>query len=231
MKFIKNPLGFMKNVIYKIFVIPFKYSKNKHFNASAYWQDRLSKYGFSLKGAGDEGLSEKDNKKMYEEASRTFMNFCRKEGIDFKNSNVLEIGVGSGFYTQLLSDSEVKSYVGIDITDVLFPNLKKRFPKFKFVKKDVTADKIDNKFDFIIMIDVIEHIVEEAKLSFAMENVKDSIEEKGIFIVSPIRKTRKKILFHDKSWDITKFKELFSGYIFSELIPFRNDSIVVIKKS
>lgn len=182
-----------------------KYGAGNDYDAAKYWHDRFSKYGLSLKGAGNEGISEEENEKIYAEAAKVFTDLCRKEDIDFHNVSVLEIGCGTGFYTQLLHDLGVKSYTGVDITDVLFPKLRKKFPRFKFIKKDVTSDKLEGKYDLIIMIDVIEHIVKESKLSFAMENVKNCLSHNGVFIVTPIMKVSKKQLFYLRMVDLRRY--------------------------
>lgn len=229
-KFLKDPIGFIKRVLFKTIIAPFKYGLRENYNASKYWHDRFAKYKLSLKGAGDEGLSETDNQKMYEKAKRSFLTICKKNNIDFKHSNVLEIGCGTGFYTNLLQDLKVKNYVGLDITNILFKKLKNQSPKFIFIQKDITKDKLNQKHDIIIMIDVIEHIVNEDKLKFAMENVKNCLTKNGIFIVSPIRNKSKRNLFHDRSWTLQDIKKQFLNYHFNELIPFRNSYLLIIKK-
>lgn len=229
-RFKTDPLGFIKRALYKTIIGPLKYGKGNDYAAHKYWCDRFSKYGLSLKGAGDEGLSEEENKKMYAEAAKVFTDLCLREGADFQSISVLEIGCGTGFYTHLLHNLGVKSYVGVDITDVLFPELRRKFSQFRFIKKDITSDKIEGKFDLIVMIDVIEHIVNEAKLSFAMENVKKCLSDNGIFIIAPILNTNKRHLFYLRSWSLEDIKRRFSGYVFEELISFRNSHILIIRR-
>lgn len=139
--FIKDPFGFVIKGLYKITIGKIKYGKGEDYDAARYWHDRFSKYGFSLKGAGNEGLSEEENKKMYMEAAKIFMSLCQKEEVNFKNANILEIGVGTGFYTQLFYNCGAIRYTGIDITDVLFPTLRRMFRNFNFIKKDITKKK------------------------------------------------------------------------------------------
>lgn len=228
-KFLSDPFGFVIRGLYKITIGKIKYGRGKDYDAVRYWHDRFSKYGFSLKAVGPEGLSEEENKKMYMEAARIFMSLCQKEEVDFKNANILEIGVGTGFCTQLLYNCGVTRYTGIDITDVLFPTLRRMFRNFSFIKKDVTTEKIDGKFDLVIMIDVIEHIVNASKLSYAMQNVKQCLSENGVFILAPIREENKRLPFYERSWSLETIKKEFSNYAFSELIPFRDDYILSIR--
>jgi SAM-dependent methyltransferase len=229
----KDPVGLIKRGLYKLIVGPLRYGKGQDYSADKYWQDRFTKYGLSFKGAGHEGLSEEENKKVYKQAQDIFIDLCKKESLHFNNISVLEIGCGSGFYTKFLLDLGVRDYTGVDITDVLFPELKKKFPEFKFVKKDITKDKIEGKFDLIVMIDVIQHIVNEDNLSSALENVRGSLEDDGIFIISPVNKKSKKHLFYVHWWSEEDIRSEFSEYAFIKSTPLDNNGsyMLVIKHS
>lgn len=195
---LKNIIMKLKRGLCKKTIGSLKYSKRNDYDASTYWHDRFSKYGLSFKGAGHEGLTEEENKRLYKQARDVFIDTLQKENLDFSNLRILEIGCGNGFYTKLLYDLGIKDYVGIDITDVLFPELKRNFPEFKFIKKDITKDRIEDKFDLILMIDIIEHIVTEDKFTSALDNVKNCLSNNGLFFISPIRKKSKRHLFYVK---------------------------------
>jgi 2-polyprenyl-3-methyl-5-hydroxy-6-metoxy-1,4-benzoquinol methylase len=226
---IEHILGFVRRALSKMVIGPLKYGKRGGYDAHKYWHDRFSKYGHSLRGVGHEGLSEAENKKMYSEAAGIFTNVCRAERIDLQSVNALEIGSGSGFYAQLLHELGVKNYTGVDITDVLFPELRKKFPRFTFVRKDICSDRIEGRFDLLVMIDVIEHIMTEDDLSFCMKNVRTCLADNGIFIVAPIMTTSKKSLFYVRSWALGDVQELFPGYVFREPVPFRSGNILIIR--
>lgn len=228
-RFKKDPPGFIKRMLYKTTIGLIKYGRADGYDAVRYWQDRFSKYGHSIKGPGDEGLTEAENAEMYAKAAKVFLDLCKKESIDFSKSSVLEIGCGNGFYTQLLKDAGVKSYTGIDITDVLFPDFYRRFPSFNFIKKDIAADKIDGTYGVIIMIDVIQHIVNDTKLTHAMENVKRCLGKNGVFILSSISKVNKVRLFYARSWALEDIQQRFLGYSLGELVPFRESAIMAIR--
>lgn len=226
-----NVVDSFKRRIHKLIIDPLKYYSKGDYNTAKYWQDRLSKYGTSFKGVGHEGLTETDNKRMYEKALKVFIDLCNKENLNFYNLKVLDIGCGNGFYTEFFYNQRVKEYVGVDITDILFPELRRRFPKFNFIKKDVTKERIKGKFDLILMIDVIEHIVNIDKLIFALNNVKDNLLNKGLFFVSPLKKKSKRHLFYIKWWSVDHIKNIFKGYDFRKTIPFRNEKLLIIQKN
>ena len=227
---VRNPLVFAKNAINKLIIGPLKYGKGDDYNASGYWHDRFSRYGTSTKGVGVEGLSEKKNQEMYQEAATVVKSICQQQNINSSSARVLDIGCGNGFYTNLMSDLGVKDYTGLDITDVLFPDLSKNYPQYKFIKRDISFDKMEGNFDIILFIDVIEHIVKDSKLTMAMNNVKDCLTDDGVVLLAPIMKEGKRHLFYVRFWSLEEIKSRFPGYDFTGPSLFRGSGIVAIKK-
>lgn len=225
-----NPLGLLHRTFNKLFVAPIKYKGANGYDAARYWQDRLAKHGRSLKGVGDEGLSEEENHKMYLQAGLIFLAMCQKEHVDLPNARVLEIGCGTGYYTQLLSEQGVKSYVGLDITNVFFPELKNEYPAYGFLKRDITTEEIQGEFDLILMIDVIEHITDPEKLTAALRNVKKHLAANGVFIVAPVPKKSKRSLFYVRFWSLDDIVNNFKGFRIGAAEPFRYSQIVAIRK-
>ncbi|MFB2833645.1 class I SAM-dependent methyltransferase [Floridanema evergladense] len=226
---VQHLIGQIIRGLSKVIVGPMIYGQKDDYDAQRYWRDRFSKYGDSLKGPGHEGMSEQENQKAYQTAAQIFINTCLNSGIDLANARILEIGCGTGFYTETLANLGAKNYLGLDITDVLFPKLKQKFPHFQFIKKDITTDAISGEFDLIVMIDVIEHIVKEEKLSFAMQTIKNCLSKEGIFLIAPLTEMKKRELFYVNFWSIEDLKLRFVNWNFGESIPFRNGLLFCIK--
>lgn len=232
-KFFSNPISFTNIVFRKLFLDPIKYKNGVGYNAEQYWKDRFVRYKTNIKGPGDEGASKKNNIKRYEHVTNVFTTLCKTHIKEFKNLKVLEIGTGTGLITKAISQLEVKNYVGIDITDCLFPILKKEFPDYKFKKLDITATAIDEKFDLIVIIDVIEHIVEDEKFSFAMTNLKNSLLENGKIIIAPIVKQNFKAQFYERHWTMADLKKIFFDFKYAEPFEWKKNfsKIYLLKKS
>ncbi len=230
-RFEKDPFGFVTRGLYKTIIGPIKYGRADGYDAEWYWRDRFSNYGRSFRAVGDEGLSHTENRRMYAQAANVFADMCRREAIDFEKARVLEIGCGAGFYTRLLRDRGVGSYLGVDITDVFFSKLRKKFPGFQFVRKDITADRVEGTFNLVIMIDVIEHIVTDRKFAAAMERVKSCLANDGVFVVSPLVERRPRRLFYQRFWSLADIKPRFPGYAFGKLTPFRSGQMLTIRRS
>lgn len=228
-KVLRHPFSFLKNAIYKGVVYPIQYGKGKDYDAAKYWGNRFRKHGNSLIGVGDEGMSEEANRRMYEEAAQIFQRVVQKWYPRLDDARVLEVGCGSGFYTAILEKLGVKNYTGMDITDVLFPEFLGKFPKYKFVKGDVTSRPIQGQFDLIVMIDVIEHIVDRSKFSSAMRHIRNALADGGMFIVAPLFERQQRHLFHVCFWALRDIQNEFQQYVFSDPIPFRNGLMVTIR--
>ncbi len=105
--------------------------------------------------------------------------------------SVLEIGPGSGFYTELLLGfPSVKNYIGVDITETFVDYLKANLlPKYhggkkvNFVCGDLLKQDFSSKFDLIIFISSLHHIPNRTEV---IQKCKDLLTERGrIIIIEP----------------------------------------------
>lgn len=74
-----------------------------------------------------------------------------------ENKIVLELGCGTG---ELLSSLNPKTGVGIDISHKMIEIAQKKYtnPNLHFINSNLKKFKLEYKFDYIFMADVIEHI-------------------------------------------------------------------------
>ncbi len=91
-------------------------------------------------------------------------------------------------------------YRGLDITDAFFPLLREKFPGFRYVRGDITADRIEGEFDVLLMVDVIEHIVTEDKLRSALANVGAMTARGGVLVLAPVAPRGRRSLFYVRFW-------------------------------
>lgn len=222
----------VKKAFYKLLIGPLKYGKKDDYNATKYWHDRYLKYGDSIKGPGNESLSESENWEMYEKAKAVFLDTCRKENVDFKSVKLCEIGLGIGFYTKILQENLLKNYKGYDISDVVIPRMREKFPEYEFNQKDISTEPLDEKFDVILLIDVIQHIVNKEKFTYTLNNIASHLDEKGLFILGPLEKKSAKLLYYVRGWTIESVQEILprEKFLFSEPISFRGSDLYTIRK-
>jgi SAM-dependent methyltransferase len=217
--FLQSPLKYPLLVFRKLFIYPFRYRKGEGYQAARYWDERLKKYGTGLKGVGEEGRSEADNQKRYERVCGVFREVCKSVMQQPASVRVLEIGCGTGRMTRVLYDLGVQQYRGIDITDALFPELERAFHDraYTFHRADLTRDFIEGSYDVVVIIDVIEHIVEDERFRFGMENLKRVLVPGGRLIIAPLVAQNKKIQFYERHWSKADLEAHFEGWRASDL--------------
>ncbi len=114
--------------------------------------------------------------------------FIKKYGLK-KSHDVLEVGCGIGTFTELLLGYLKKgSIVGTDISSTNIEVAQQRLSKYKnseFLVTDMIGFKSTKKFDFIVMLDVLEHIPVSQHMAL-FESFNSVLKEDGtIFINIP----------------------------------------------
>ncbi|OXU14952.1 class I SAM-dependent methyltransferase [Sedimentisphaera salicampi] len=197
-----------------------------------YWNDlHSSKDIDSLRRVGYKNRSEEENRAMYEKARQTFLGFCKECGVDFSASKVLEIGCGTGFYTEIIRSQGCRQYTGIDISRVTIKQLRKKYRGCKFKTLDAAQGKLREKFDVIVMIDVTQHIVGEKKFASAMKNIDQMLTTGGVFIVTSwLSEQIIQNRYYEVKRPLSCYKQAFPKYNFSKPEPFRDKYIFSIFK-
>lgn len=207
-----------------------RYGNPEDYNAQRYWEDRHSQYGFDLRGVGNRGLTTAENEAQYREAAEVFQTLCDRDGISLANKTALDIGCGVGFYAGILAEGKVKSYLGIDITDRLFNDLMAHFPGFRFVQNDITAKGLSETFDLVIMIDVSQHITNDAKFATAMKHVNEAVQPGGTLILTSWLSKEESHSYYEKSRTMADYQAFYPNWTISAPIPFRDKFIFSLKK-
>ena len=154
-----------------------------NYKPKTFWNELLSN-SFDLKGVGHYRLSNEENLKMYEEKKRILEDQMNKTGVKITGDiNIVEIGVGVGYWTEYFSVLGAKNYTGNDIAEVSVTNLQKKYAEFKFIQGDISEVMLpENNFDLGVMIDVTQHITDDNRFNSAMDNLWKSLK-KGAFLI------------------------------------------------
>ena len=84
-----------------------------------------------------------------------------------ENPSVLDIGCGPGQFAQLLFDSGITSYSGIDFSSEAIEMAKKNVPVFadRFQAADIfKLEKLPENINFIVLFEVLEHVEQDIEL-------------------------------------------------------------------
>lgn len=125
------------------------------------------------------------------------------------SGRVADIGFGTGFGMHLFNQSRVKTAVGYETDPDCVKLAGDLFPcgKFKFQLGDIVKGVDDTGFDYITMIDVIEHIKDTKR---ALMNVKGMLLDHGtVFISTPNRLSRyRKSDNHEREYAPNEFEQI-----------------------
>lgn len=160
-------------------------NENHEHKIKNYWEKRLTD-NYGLHGTGYIGLGKKYNSWMYRVRKYIVLKKLKRFRSSFNESEVLDIGSGSGFYIDIWKQLGVKNIMGCDITNVSVRNLKNKYPNGEFIELDISSNviPISRKFDFISAFDVLFHIVDDDKYERAISNIYELLKPGGILIFS-----------------------------------------------
>lgn len=163
--------------------------KLPQFNHAAYWDYR---YGnkFDLESSGYMGLGIIYNSYLYK-SRIDILDYLKKHLLEgFVDKRILELGVGTGYFTNYFSEQTIKSYYGIDISQKSVENLSLRHKGFEFKCGDISDEKVyeyNKKYDLIFASDVLLHLTDDEKFAKSIHNIASVLDENGYFIdIEPI---------------------------------------------
>ena len=202
------------------------------YRAAAYWDARHGRFGFDQRGVGDLTRSDVQNRVEYEEARGVFLELCERDGVDLAGSRVLEIGCGNGFYTETCFLQGCDDYTGVDITDRLFPELRERWPRALFRRRDVSREELGGDFDVILMIDVTQHIVDDNDFLFAMGNIQRHLAPGGtVVLTSWLSEERARRTQYEVLRPLEAYQRAFAGWTIAAPVRFRDKYLFSVSRA
>ena len=114
---------------------------------------------------------------------------------NIRNLKILDVGCGGGIICEPLAR------LGANVTGIDFaPNniiaakihSKKNKLKINYINKDIEKSKLDEKFDIILMFEVLEHLDNWKK---TIKNIKKNLNKNGLIIISTINRNLLSKLF------------------------------------
>jgi len=93
----------------------------------------------------------------------------------FKDKHILEIGCGTGQFTQMLEDLGYRGYNGFDFSEVAIKKSKERTNLNVFVGDALDPATYDLPYDAVVCLEVLEHLEKDLQV---LENIKE-----GAFVI------------------------------------------------
>lgn len=160
----------------------------REYSMRSFWEKRLRQH-FDLTGAGHAGLGPRYNAQLYKARLQALERGLINNGRTLKGARVLEVGCGTGFYTEYCLRQEVRTYVGVDITSISVETLGKQYPNFRFIQADITeeiAETVGGDYDVVLAADVLFHIVNDNAFERAIQNLCFALSSDGLLIIADV---------------------------------------------
>ena len=211
-RLLRHPFATLARAFDKLLIAPRRYRVGDDYDAARYWEDRFRRRGPSLASVGDEGMNESEIGAAYAAQAGEIFAMLERAGIELAAARVLEIGCGNGYYAECLRERGVTRYQGLDITDAFFPLLRERFPGYAYTQADICTDQVAGAFGVVLMIDVIEHIVTEAKFAAALANVDAMMARGAVLVLAPVASSGRRSLFYVRFWSEAEVLRALPGF-------------------
>jgi 2-polyprenyl-3-methyl-5-hydroxy-6-metoxy-1,4-benzoquinol methylase len=160
------------------------------YNEKEFWRKRYQTHGSSIRTVGRVDLTEEANLAQYRVAQQQLVTLLKTHVGDLQEISVLDVGFGLGHYAQAMFRAGLLDYCGIDLASTHHPeSLASKGFKF-YHGVDVTEPGLDlgRTFDAVVVLDVLFHIVDQARFDAAVRNIRKHARNK-VFITG---------LFEDK---------------------------------
>jgi len=155
-------------------------------------QQKVSKNNWEKEfaGGGWEGLDSAPSERARHALIGMYLNHFCPEG------KILDVGCGLGTMTDFLNQVQKSKYLGIDISETAISEAVKR-KNLSFISTDFLEFTTEEKFNAIVLNEVLYYLEEEAAIAHALKLLDDN----GFIVVSLYR--QKKMHYNDKRiWDL-----------------------------
>ena len=114
---------------------------------------------------------------------------------NIRNLKILDVGCGGGIICEPLARLGAK-VTGMDFApnNIIAAKIhsKKNKLKINYINKDIEKSKLDEKFDIILMFEILEHLDNWKK---TIKNIKKNLNKNGLIIISTINRNLLSKLF------------------------------------
>lgn len=112
------------------------------------------------------GMADSSVQKMFEPS----MDLLKKQ-LDIKNKTVLDLGTGTGAWASLFLDNQAARVHGVDISEKMLKQSRKRHPQIEFRYSDIEnlSTIEDNAFDIVTASFVIHGVKRDKRLNILSE--------------------------------------------------------------
>jgi SAM-dependent methyltransferase len=154
------------------------------FDPAQYWEQRLSDR-YSLESVGWSSLGEAFNRWSYAVRANAFRRIVREVTHGTDPGRVLDVGSGTGFYLEQWRRLAARAVTGSDLTSTAVDRLRVRFPLCEIHQVDIGDARlppVGAPYDAISAMDVLFHLVDDARYERALHNLAGLLKPDGVLI-------------------------------------------------
>jgi SAM-dependent methyltransferase len=153
------------------------------YDAESFW-DHLLASRFDLTGVGHGAFGPRYNRYLYRAKLRAFDRALAEGGVEVRDRDILDVGCGTGVFTQKALALGARSYLGLDISATSVASLRERHPESRFEQRDIGEPGLDlGTFDVVWCFDVVYHVVDEARFGNAVQNLWAAVRPGGTLLL------------------------------------------------
>jgi len=176
---------------------------SSQYHSEEYWNDLHSEHYGSLKAVGQRGLSISYNSLKYRSEADSFKKIT--SAISIIPNTILELGVGTGFWTDQMFALWGKSIkvTGVDLSAVAISELCTRHPEINGIVGNLGVlpiDIFDRQFDCVTAVMVFLHITDETQFINALNLAARSVRGGGVLIIYEPFLSRRYSPFHASNY-------------------------------
>jgi 2-polyprenyl-3-methyl-5-hydroxy-6-metoxy-1,4-benzoquinol methylase len=155
--------------------------RNRYSSPQDYWNRRYRRLGSAFTGPGCIDIGERENSIDYDEKWSHLRNAL--QGAIARGAEVLDAGCGNGSITQYLV-AEGYRVTAVDFSAAALDAARSRnLPGVVWMQSSLDAIETPKRFDAVVCIDVVHHIVDDAIFRRTIERLCMLTAEQGVLIV------------------------------------------------
>jgi SAM-dependent methyltransferase len=162
------------------------------YDPQEYWSTLHRESG--LRAVGQSGLPAGLNVWLYRIGRRNVAAFMRAHGLaDLTGMSALDIGSGTGFWIDVWQAMGASTVDGVELVPEAVDRLRERFPGSTFIVGDIADPGVlptDGRFDFVAVMNVLLHVVDDDRFAAAAANIAATIRPGGRLLLAEPALTR-----------------------------------------
>jgi 2-polyprenyl-3-methyl-5-hydroxy-6-metoxy-1,4-benzoquinol methylase len=147
-----------------------------------YWIERHKSLKGKLESVGKIGMTQDWNLAAYERKRERLATLFSDLGVDLRGADALDAGCGVGMMTRLLLDLGARAH-GIDVSADAIEQAWELCPEANFTATSLVNFDLKRKYDLVICIDVLYHIVSDTNWSGVLDSFVEHLRPRGVIVI------------------------------------------------